>query len=104
MRATGKMLGKLSPKAITDTFFQYVVCDQERDQGEPPKSLKGKSSSPQKENPEECSWSAFYNDFEKSESVFFQNNRFIAYNVKHRKEEAKYYPSIISIHFKIRSI
>ena len=86
MRATGKMLGKLSPKAITDTFFQYVVYDQERDQGEPPKSLKGKSWSPQKENPEECSWSAFYNDFEKSESVFFQNNRFIALTLNIEKK------------------
>ena len=34
MHATGKMLGKICLKAIRDfSFFQYVVCDQDRDVG-----------------------------------------------------------------------
>ena len=30
--AAGKFFGKICLKAIRDTFFQYVVCDQEREE------------------------------------------------------------------------
>ena len=31
MCTTGKIFGKICLKAIRDTFFQYVVCNQRRD-------------------------------------------------------------------------
>ena len=31
MSTTDKIFGKIYLKAITDTFFQYVVCNQGRD-------------------------------------------------------------------------
>ena len=31
MCTTGKIFGKICLKAVRDTFFQYVVCNQERD-------------------------------------------------------------------------
>ena len=31
MCTIGKIFGKICPKAIGDTFFQYVVCNQRRD-------------------------------------------------------------------------
>ena len=32
MCTTGKILGAMFLKAITDTFFQYIVCNQGRDE------------------------------------------------------------------------
>ena len=31
---------------------------------------------PHKKHPEECTWSDYCNDFEKSESIFFHYNKF----------------------------
>ena len=33
MRAARKIFGKICLKAIRDTFFQYVLCDQKRGGG-----------------------------------------------------------------------
>ena len=46
-------------KVVSDTFVQYVVCNQERDRVR------------QKKNSEECVWSEHCNNFEKSERVYF---------------------------------
>ena len=41
MCTTGKTFGKICLKAIRDTFFQHVVCNQRRDGGEAWKKVEG---------------------------------------------------------------
>ena len=59
MCTTGKIFGKICLKAVIDTFFQYVVCNQEKD------GVRHKKHS------EECAWFEYCNKFEKSERVYF---------------------------------
>ena len=104
-------------------FFQYVVCGRERDRGTqffggmmskkrekfklsglqkdaplaPISSLGGTSWSFHKENPEEGAWSAYCNDFEKSEwEYFFQSNKFTAFKLKDEKKVDKFFDGIQS--------
>ena len=57
--------------------------------------ILGMSESPilifHKKHPEECTWSEYCNNFEKSEReyIFFQSNKFAACKVRDGKGEAK---------------
>ena len=107
MCTTGKTFGKICLKTIRDTFFQNVVCNHKRDgrrhEGKGEDSIfrwgvtsnrrvrfkiLGMSESPiliaNKKRPEECAWSEYYNNFEKSEIeyIFFQSNKFTACKVR----------------------
>ena len=55
MCTTGKIFGKICLKAVRDTFFQYVIWNQERDEVR------------YKKYTAECAWSEYCHNFEKSE-------------------------------------
>ena len=101
MCTIGKIFGKICLNAIGDTFLQYVVCKRGRDgvrhKGKGQHSIfwwRGSESSPVPPlvgNPdpryEECAWSDYCNNFEKSirEKVF----SFKATNLQHARLEMK---------------
>ena len=62
---TGKIFGKICLQAVRDTFLQSVIWNQERDRVR------------QKKHSEECAWSEYCNNFEKSERqyILFRSNK-----------------------------
>ena len=101
MCTTGKIFSKICLKTIRDTFFQYVVWNQQKEgvthegKGEDSIFWWGVTSNrrmrfkilgmneshiliPHKKHPEECAWSEYCGTFEKSkkEYIFFQSNKF----------------------------
>ena len=69
---TGKIFGKICLKAVRDTFLQYVICNQEWDRVR------------QKKHSEECAWSEYCNNFEKSERqhILFRSNKLTSCKVR----------------------
>ena len=104
---TGNIFGKISVKAIRDTaFFQYIVCDQGTE-GEPGVIFNRREKfklfillgDPLRQFPllvwypnlsirklMKSGWSAYCNDFEKSEWESFQSKTFSACKLKDEKE------------------
>ena len=105
---TSKIFGKIYLKTIRDIFFRYLVCNQGKDgvryEGKRDDSIYWWGASepspvppvvanpdPPWKYPEECPWSDYCNNFEKSErgSSFLQSNKFTACEVRNWKEVAK---------------
>ena len=86
-----KIVGKICLKAIGDTFFQYVVCNQARDvvryEGKGQNSIFWWRSLVANLDPlyEECAWSDYCDNFEKS--IRERVSSFKATNLEHARLE-----------------
>ena len=123
------IFGKICLNATRDTFFQYVDCNQEKDnhfffffwgggrEGRvtcnrmgkfkilgmrvaTPSSLVGKLDPPHKELHKECAYSAYCNNFKRlRKGIFFQSNTFPAYIDQNLWWFAIY--ARLSVHFRV---
>ena len=127
MCTTGKIFGYISLKVITDTFFQYLVCNQGRvgvrheGKGGGFNFLVGRFRALSSLSLICKSWSPIKNTLKsvlslitviilkrRRESIFFKSNKFTVCKVRDGKEVANlWWCSIyvrLSIHFKVRNI
>ena len=113
MCTTSKIFCKICLKAIRDTFFQYVVCNQRRDgvrhkeKGEDSifwwGGLKSSPVSPLVANSDfpydECAWSDYCNNFEKSkrERAFYFKSTNLQHVWLEMKRGGKIFDSVQSM-------